>query len=54
MPKELERKLKKQVAGKKWSEKRKNAYVYGVLRETGWTPSHQKKKTLYRRKKKKQ
>jgi hypothetical protein len=42
MPKALEQKLKRQVAGKDWSEERKDAYVYGTLRKTGWTPSHQK------------
>jgi hypothetical protein len=43
MPKELEQKLKKQVAKKKWSEERKDAYVYGTLRKTGWKPSREKK-----------
>jgi hypothetical protein len=41
MPKKLEQKLKRQVAGKDWSQKRKDAYVYGTLRKTGWKPSHQ-------------
>lgn len=44
MPKKLERKLKRQVAKKNWSKERKNAYVYGALRKTGWKPSHQKRK----------
>ena len=44
MPKKLERKLRKEVAKKKWSRKRKNAYIYGVMRSTGWVPSTQKKK----------
>lgn len=43
MPKKLEQKLKKQVAKKNWSQERKDAYVYGALRKTGWTPSSQKK-----------
>ena len=30
MPKELELKLKRFAAKKKWSKKRKNAYVYGT------------------------
>lgn len=51
MPKELEEKLKKEVAGKSWSKERKDAYIYGTLRKTGWIPSHQKK-TLKRKKKK--
>ena len=43
MPKELENKLKQQISNKNWSEERKNAYIYGTLRKTGWKPSHQKK-----------
>lgn len=42
MPKELEKKLRRKVAKKKWSKERKNAYVYGTLRRTGWKPSTQK------------
>ena len=42
MPKALERKLKKEVAGKNWSQEHKDAYVYGTMRKTGWTPSTQK------------
>jgi hypothetical protein len=45
MPAALERKLKRQVAGKNISEERKDAYVYGTLRKTGWKPSREKKKT---------
>jgi hypothetical protein len=43
MPAELERKLKKEVAGKKMSKDRKDAYVYGTLRKTGWKPKREKK-----------
>lgn len=43
MPLALERKLKRQVAGKKISKERKDAYVYGTLRKTGWKPSREKK-----------
>ncbi len=54
MPKKLEQKLKRQVAKKHpgWSQERKDAYIYGTLRKTGWIPSHQKKrkyKVLYRK-----
>ena len=42
MPKELENKLKQQVSNKNWSEEKKNAYIYGTLRKTGWKPSPQK------------
>ena len=44
MPKKLEKKLKKQVAKKEWSKERKNAYVYGTLRKTGWAPKKKRKK----------
>lgn len=43
MPKELEDKLKKECTSKRLGETRCNAYVYGTLRKTGWTPSTQKK-----------
>lgn len=46
MPAALERALKRKVAGKNWSEERKDAYVYGTLRKTGWKPSHQKEKKM--------
>lgn len=42
MPKALERKLKAEVKNKSWSKKKKNAYIYGVMRKTGWVPSTQK------------
>jgi hypothetical protein len=41
MPVALERKLKRQVAGKKISKERKDAYVYGTLRKTGWKPKRE-------------
>ncbi len=44
MPKELEAKLKRQARKKGFTGERFNKYVYGGLRATGWTPSHQKKK----------
>jgi len=39
MPKEMERELKS-TAKRKFpgSKKRQNAYVYGTMRKTGWTP----------------
>ncbi len=42
MPKKLEQKLKREAVKKGLGEKRTNAYVYGTLRKTGWTPSTQK------------
>ena len=38
MPKQLEQKLVKQANKKGLKGKRKNAYVYGTLRKTGWKP----------------
>ena len=45
MPKKLEASLKRQASKHKgWSAKRKNAYVYGTMRKTGWKPSTQRKR----------
>lgn len=44
MPKEMERKLRKQAnKHKNWSEERKNAYIFGTLRDTSWKPKREKK-----------
>jgi len=45
MPKALESKLKREAKAKGLKGKRANAYVYGTLRKTGWTPSTQKRST---------
>lgn len=55
MPEALERKLKAQARKRGFKGKRADKYVYGTLRKTGWTPSHQKeskKSSLYKKKKK--
>ena len=44
MPKALERKLEKLASMKGLKGDRKNAYVYGTLRKTGWKPSREKNK----------
>jgi hypothetical protein len=44
MPIAMEQALKKSGKKKKLSGKRLNAYIYGTMRKTGWTPSTQKKK----------
>ena len=44
MPEMMEKELKKEVASKDWSEEKKNAYIYGTMRKTGWKPSKGKKK----------
>ena len=43
MPKALHDKLKKQAEKKGYTGKRKQAYIYGTMRKTGWKP---KRKTL--------
>ena len=42
MPEKLERQLKSQARVKGLSGERADAYVYGTMRKTGWTPSHQR------------
>ena len=46
MPKDEERRLKAKVNKdpkmKKWSQERKDAYVYGTLRKQGWKPKGEK------------
>ena len=38
----MEKRLSSQAEAKGFSEERKNAYVYGTMRKTGWTPSTQR------------
>lgn len=42
MPEKLERELEDQAEAKGLKGKRKNAYVYGTLRKTGWKPGREK------------
>jgi hypothetical protein len=44
MPKQLEEKLKREAAQRGYSKERSDAYTYGTMRKTGWTPSTQKKR----------
>jgi len=44
MPKKLEKELKKEASEKGLKGRRRDAYVYGTLRKTGWTPVKRKKK----------
>ena len=44
MPKALEQKLMREAHKKGFSKERANAYVYGTLRKTGWTPSTQRRR----------
>jgi hypothetical protein len=43
MPKALEKKLTIKASKKGLTGKKKNAYVFGTMRKTGWVPSTQKK-----------
>lgn len=43
MPEEMERRLRAEASHKGWSEERKDAYVYGTMRKTGWKPDREKK-----------
>lgn len=43
MPKKLEQKLVREALGKGLKGERQDAYVYGTLRKTGWTPKREKK-----------
>lgn len=43
MPKKLESKLKREASKKGLKGERKDAYVYGTLRKTGWKPKREKK-----------
>ena len=44
MPKRMEEALKREAAKRGLTGERKDAYVYGTMRKTGWVPSTQKKK----------
>ena len=43
MPEELERELRRQARKKGLKGERADAYVYGTMRKTGWTPSKRKR-----------
>jgi len=45
MPKALERQLIARARKLGFTGKRRDAYVYGTLRKTGWTPKRRKQKT---------
>jgi hypothetical protein len=44
MPEALKRKLKKRAKSRGLSGKKKDAYVYGAMRKTGWKPKKERKK----------
>jgi len=42
MPKALEKQLRKQARKKGLTGVKRDAYIYGTLRRTGWKPSREK------------
>lgn len=42
MPKELHDALAREAIKKKLTGKRKQAYIYGTMRKTGWKPGQEK------------
>jgi len=43
MPKEMEKRLEKQAKKKGLKGERKDKYIYGTMRKTGWKPKREKK-----------
>jgi len=43
MPKKLEEKLTKEANKAGLKGKRKNAFIFGTMRKTGWKPAREKK-----------
>ena len=43
MPKALEDKLEREAATRGYKGKRRNAFIYGTLRSTGWRPKRERK-----------
>jgi hypothetical protein len=43
MPQKLERRLKAEAKKRGLIGQRRDAYIYGTLRKTGWVPSTQRK-----------
>lgn len=51
MPKELERKLEAEATQQGITGKRKNAFVYGTMRKTGWKPQRELEPPLSKQRK---
>ena len=45
MPKKLEQALKREASKRGYTGKRKDAYVYGTMRNTGWKPKKERDKS---------
>jgi hypothetical protein len=46
MPEAMERKLQSIAHKKGYGKERTNAFVYGTMRKTGWTPSTQRSEMI--------
>lgn len=44
MPKAMEKKLKKQAKKKGLKGERRDAYIYGTMRKTGWKPKKERRR----------
>lgn len=42
MPEKMEQELRQEAIKRRLTGNRKNAFIYGTMRKTGWTPSTQK------------
>lgn len=49
MPAKMEKSLREQALKKGLKGKKKNAYVYGTMRKTGWKPSKEGRAAALRR-----
>lgn len=48
MPRKLEQRLARQATKKGLTGKRRQAYIYGTMRRTGWKPSRSKRRARAR------
>jgi hypothetical protein len=51
MPAEMEAKLRQEAAKRRLTGERRDAYIYGTMRKTGWRPSDERVKADLRPKK---
>jgi len=42
MPQKMEQALRREALKRRLSGKKKDAFIYGTMRKTGWTPSTQR------------
>lgn len=46
MPEEMERKLRQEAIRRRLTGKRRNAFIYGTMRKTGWRPKREESGSL--------